>query len=100
MVDAQDEAHGRAVMESTEVRMQAPMTEVEQIAQRLYARTLSQWAMDLMALRRDGLHVPSHRGGDEDFATPSWNGAVSDGQRWAGIDARRNLRWRPVRKAA
>lgn len=76
------------------------LTEVEQVAQRLYARVLSQWAMDLMALRRDGLHVPSTRSGDEDFVQPAWSGAVSDGKRWAGVDATRNLRWRPTRKAA
>jgi hypothetical protein len=76
------------------------LTDVEQVAQRLYARVLSQWAMDLMCLRREGLHVPSRRGGDEDFVQPTWQGAVDDGQRWAGIDATRNLRWRPTRKAA
>lgn len=76
------------------------LTEVEQVAQRLYARVLSQWAMDLMSLRRDGLHVPSNRTGDEDFVQPAWTGAVADGTRWAGVDATRNLRWRPTRKAA
>ena len=84
-----------------EDRMNTPaMTEVEQVAKRLYARTLSQWAMDLMALRRDGQQVPTARRGDEDFATPTWSVAVADGQRWAGSDAKRNLRWRPTRKAA
>jgi hypothetical protein len=79
-------------------------TQVEVAAQRLYARVLSQWALDLMMLRRDGLDEPSARGGAGVVTPPAWEGAfVGHGEqmRWVGGALERELRWKPAaRKAA
>jgi hypothetical protein len=76
---------------------------VEAAAKRLYARVLSQWALDLMMLRRDGLDEPSARGGAGVVTPPAWEGAfVGHGERmrWVGSGVERELRWKPARKAA
>ncbi|MFO0857970.1 MAG: hypothetical protein U0640_11500 [Phycisphaerales bacterium] len=77
------------------------VTPIEAAAKALYARVLSQWAIDLMMLRRDGLDVPSARLGDNMLAQPAWSGAYvghGESMRWTAKDNRENLRWTPVAK--
>lgn len=77
------------------------LTPIEAAAKSLYARVLSQWAMDLMVLRRDGLDVPSARLGDSVLAQPAWSGAFighGESMRWTAKDNRKDLRWTPVAK--
>jgi hypothetical protein len=81
------------------------MSAVEVAAKRLYARVLSQWAMDLMMLRRDGMDEPSARGatGIGAVTPPAWEGAFvgyGEQMRWVGGSVERELRWKPARKAA
>lgn len=66
----------------------------------MYARVLSQWALDLLELRRQGLDQPTARTGDDDFVTPllgpslashGWDTARAPGEL---------LAWRPARRAA
>ncbi|GEM_PF-964192 len=77
---------------------------VEVAARRLYARVLSQWAMDLMMLRREGLDQPTARGSQNYIAPPTWEGAFvghGEAMRWVGGSLERELRWKPAaRKAA
>ena len=66
----------------------------EQQARRMYVRVLSQWAMDLMQLRRDGLDVPSTREGEGRLTLPHWHGAMKQSAwRRVGSEA---LRWKPA----
>lgn len=77
-------------------------TPVEVTARHMYARVLSQWAMDLLQLRAQGLDVPGHRDGDGLLALP-WNGAFrghGERMRWIAGDARSALTWQPLRRAA
>ena len=77
------------------------VTPIEAAAKALYARVLSQWAMDLMMLRRDGLDVPSARLGENMLAQPAWSGAYvghGEAMRWTAKDNRENLKWTPVAK--
>lgn len=66
---------------------------------RLYARAMSQWALDLLHLRREGLLAPSARGGSPDHAPPAlaFHPATAPGPTRA---ERALLHWRPVKRAA
>ncbi|HYF14321.1 MAG TPA: hypothetical protein VD971_04530 [Phycisphaerales bacterium] len=77
----------------------AARTEIERSAKAMYARVLSQWAIDLLQLRRDGLDVPCARGGDDRLVLPHWRGAGPRTPAWSA-DALRNLTWKPARTAA
>jgi hypothetical protein len=70
-------------------------------AKRMYARVLSQWAIDLIALRRDGLDRPVSREGSPDHVTPSFPlPSRAHAQRWPAQGAQRLLSWRSPRRAA
>lgn len=73
---------------------------IEAAARRIYARVLSQWAIDLLRLRRDGLDVPSERVPEMDLVTPA--GAFRQPARadWSLSPATGAIRWKPARKAA
>ena len=70
-------------------------------ARRMYARVLSGWAIDLLALRRTGQITPSAR---EGLGTPVQPGpdalALRAQSRWAIGIASSDIRWRPQKKAA
>lgn len=68
-------------------------------AARMYARVLSQWAMDLFELRRAGLDRPVSRSGSADHVTPS-PGRRTGGARWHIGSVGELLTWRPSRNAA
>lgn len=75
--------------------------EVVANAKRLYARVLSQWAIDLLQLRRDGLDVPSARGEGDTLVMPTWRGAwKSTSGAWVANHGAENLKWKPARRAA
>lgn len=69
-------------------------------ARKMFARVLSQWAMDLMELRRTGLDAPVVRDGSADLVTPSLR-AGAFGGRWSKGTTSGLLAWRaPGRRAA
>jgi hypothetical protein len=64
----------------------------------MFARVLSRWAMDVVALKSSGLILPSERSGSVDFCTPSWGENAPVGPLpWTGATA---PLWRPARRAA
>lgn len=70
-------------------------------ARRMYARVLSAWVMDLMALRRMGLDTPvSREGAVEGAVTPGRVGQGRSGAGWRTDESASSLRWRPGRLAA
>jgi hypothetical protein len=75
--------------------------DVEAGAKRMYARMLSQWALDMLQLRRDGLDVPSARGGSDTLVLPSWGGAWRGTKsRWVASNGVESLKWKPAKRAA
>jgi len=71
----------------------------------MYAKVLSQWAMDLLELRRTGAIVPSSRRGDPDLVCPrpfslDSAGTCQAATRWAFGRPESLLRWQPSRRAA
>jgi hypothetical protein len=70
------------------------VTEWEQQARRMYVRVLSQWAMDLLQLRRDGLDVPCAREGEGRLTLPHWRGAMRRSA-WRRVGSEQ-LRWKPA----
>lgn len=70
-------------------------------ARRMYARVMSQWAMDTLELRHYGLMKPGRRGGGDSPAGPAASLRFASPRYEAGIGARDLLVWRPAaRKAA
>lgn len=66
---------------------------VEIRVRKLYGRFLSAWAIDLMALRRQGLASPSAREADDILTFPTE--APSKPTQWSHADSSRLLTWRP-----
>lgn len=71
-------------------------------ARRMYARFMSQWAMDTLELRQSGLLRPGRRAGSDSPVAPSYSPLRLTHQQYeAGAGARDLLVWRPAaRKAA
>lgn len=67
---------------------------VEIRVRKLYGRFLSAWAIDLMALRRQGLATPTAREADDALNVPSE--AMGVDVRWTRGDWQRLLTWRPT----
>lgn len=71
---------------------------VEIRVRKMYGRYLSAWAIDLMALRRQGMATPSAREADDALVCPS--ARAGDEMRWMKDGAVPLLAWRPTVAAA
>lgn len=77
-----------------------PMLEPSHV-RRMFARVMSQWAMDSLELRRSGLNRPGYRTGTDQPIGPSTGLRIAGHGYEAGPGARALLVWRPAgRKAA
>lgn len=72
-----------------------PRTHVEAAARRMYARVLSQWALDMLSLRRVHLDQPCARGEFDASVVPPSSGSSLPwaGPRWEDGGSRRHLHW-------
>lgn len=66
---------------------------VEIRTRKLYGKFLSAWAIDLMALRRQGLATPSSREADDSLVLPA--DASPRPTFWASDNPTHLLTWRP-----
>ncbi len=71
---------------------------VEIRVRQMYGRYLSAWAIDLMALRRQGLATPSSREADDVLVCPTTR--AGEEVRWSTDGAAHLLAWRPTVAAA
>jgi hypothetical protein len=67
---------------------------IELATRKMYARVLSQWAMDLMQLRMSGMDVPRARAGDELHVMPARNPENLASLRWSQVPAVSRLKWK------